>query len=291
MATCSDSDSSSDVTYAGWSTTSWKTEDLIAEIKRRYEEKIAELEAEPDGEDTDSDESEDDSGEQEENIDSDVGGYADFVEVELPYKIENMTVLETIHNVFKKVERIGDILIFKLDGGVKIDVHLALQSSIQQQSQGWWVRSEVTCVANNNEYRPDVGGWRRKPTLAQRTKPIVYNCPPPDLWIEVIFNYQKERNKMLTKLRTLRGNSPNIDHVLIALKTTITPIRLNPNPGAQSVVATVKGYRPQRAPYAGQWRPGARFNQVRWYKVEWNKHIVLACGASLYFNDILNQYI
>lgn len=45
---------------------------------------------------------------------------------------------------------------------------------------------------------------------------------------------------MFTKIRSLRRNTPNIEHVLIALKITITPIHLNPNPGAQSVVATVK---------------------------------------------------
>ena len=52
-----------------------------------------------------------------ENTDSDENGdnegYADLVEVELPYKIQNMDVLETIHNVFK-AERIGNILIFKV---------------------------------------------------------------------------------------------------------------------------------------------------------------------------------
>src|SRR6266496_3545025 len=96
---------------------STKLSQLIAEIKRRYEEKIAKLEAESDGdgENTDSDEnedeSEDESDEHEENTDSDENGdtegYADLVEVELPYKIQNMDVLETIHNVFK-AERIGD---------------------------------------------------------------------------------------------------------------------------------------------------------------------------------------
>jgi hypothetical protein len=60
-----------------------------------------------------------------------------------------------------------------------------MQSSIQQQKPRWWVRSEVTCVVANNEYRPDVGGWHRKPSPAQRTKPIINNCPGPDLWIEV----------------------------------------------------------------------------------------------------------
>ena len=95
---------------------------------------------------------------------------------------------------------------------------------------------------------------------------------------------------MFTKLRSLRRSNPNIEHVLIALKTTITPIQLNPNPGAQSVVATAKNYHPQRAPYAGHWRAGVGFDNVRWYKVEWNKHILLSCGASLYFNEILNQF-
>ncbi|PKK71758.1 hypothetical protein RhiirC2_778028 [Rhizophagus irregularis] len=70
-----------------------------------------------DGESTDSDENEAESNEYEENTDSDENGdtegYTDLVEVELPYKIQNMDVLETIHNVFK-AERIDDILIFKM---------------------------------------------------------------------------------------------------------------------------------------------------------------------------------
>ncbi|PKC05075.1 hypothetical protein RhiirA5_421390 [Rhizophagus irregularis] len=92
-----------------------------------------EAESNRDGESTDSDENEAESNEYEENTDSDENGdtegYTDLVEVELPYKIQNMDVLKTIHNVFK-AERINDILIFKV---IKVDVHLALQSSIQQQ--------------------------------------------------------------------------------------------------------------------------------------------------------------
>ncbi|PKY48834.1 hypothetical protein RhiirA4_464538 [Rhizophagus irregularis] len=71
---------------------------------------------------------------------------------------------------------------------------------------------------------------------------------------------------MFTNIRSLRRNTPNIEHVLIALKTTITPIHLNPNSGARSVVATVKTSRSQRAPYAGHWRVGVGFNNVQWYK-------------------------
>ncbi|CAB5384883.1 unnamed protein product [Rhizophagus irregularis] len=76
-----------------------------------------EAESNRDGESTDSDENEAESNEYEENTDSDENGdtegYTDLVEVELPYKIQNMDVLETIHNVFK-AERIDDILIFKV---------------------------------------------------------------------------------------------------------------------------------------------------------------------------------
>jgi len=73
------------------------------------------------------------------------------------------------------------------NSGIEIEVHTALQSSIQQQKPDWWVRSKVTCVANNGEYRPDVGGWCHRPSRGQRTKPIVHSCPPPNLWIEVIY--------------------------------------------------------------------------------------------------------
>ena len=49
----------------------------------------------------------------------------------------------------------------------------------------WYSGSNIICVVGGSERRPDVGIWFRKPTQAQRTNPIINQCPPPDVWIEV----------------------------------------------------------------------------------------------------------
>ena len=50
----------------------------------------------------------------------------------------------------------------------------------------WYTGSNIICCIGGAERRPDVGVWFIKPTKAQRIHPVINQCPPPDVWIEVI---------------------------------------------------------------------------------------------------------
>ncbi|KAF0535229.1 hypothetical protein F8M41_009691 [Gigaspora margarita] len=132
----------------------------------------------------------------------------DIVEIDLPSikTKKREKVLEAIHNIFQ-AERIDDRLFIKVsifvlrlydfyflifvlftqfNGGMKEEIHFALNVSLRQQLPGWWVLNDVVSVVNRNEFRPDVGGWNTRPTRQQRIAPIINSSPPPFLWIEVI---------------------------------------------------------------------------------------------------------
>ncbi|KAF0535232.1 hypothetical protein F8M41_009691 [Gigaspora margarita] len=111
----------------------------------------------------------------------------DIVEIDLPSikTKKREKVLEAIHNIFQ-AERIDDRLFIKFNGGMKEEIHFALNVSLRQQLPGWWVLNDVVSVVNRNEFRPDVGGWNTRPTRQQRIAPIINSSPPPFLWIEVI---------------------------------------------------------------------------------------------------------
>jgi hypothetical protein len=48
--------------------------------------------------------------------------------------------------------------------------------------------STVRCVVQGvGELIPDVGSWMTRPTRPQLVHPVANQCPPPDLWVEVIF--------------------------------------------------------------------------------------------------------
>ena len=88
---------------------------------------------------------------------------------------------------------------------------------------------------------------------------------------------------------------PNTEFVVIAIPTTENPIRANPNPRrrrltqARAVGAGINN-QPARATYIGHWPANSRYQTaVSWYRVKWNQYITLGCGASIYFNDVLNE--
>ncbi|CAJ0647887.1 5562_t:CDS:2, partial [Entrophospora sp. SA101] len=74
-------------------------------------------------------------------------------------------VLETIHNIYQ-AERIDNILFIKFDGFVKGETHMALLYSLDQQLT-WDFLIDTISVVNGNEFRPDIGGWRQRPTREQ----------------------------------------------------------------------------------------------------------------------------
>ncbi|CAG8739872.1 6916_t:CDS:2, partial [Racocetra fulgida] len=196
----------------------------------------------------------------------------DIVEIDLPpiKAKKREKALEAIHNIFK-AERIDDKLFIKFNGVMKEEIHLALNDSLRQQLSSWLVLNDVVSVVNHNEFRPDVGGWSTRPTRQQRIAPIINSSPPPLLWIEA-----KDRDNALNKISYVQPYCQNTEFVLISIPFGTSPFRTNPNPNADSVVATApRTSRPSRAPYLGHWTVGTAFNAVQWYKMQWNEHIIL----------------
>ena len=72
---------------------------------------------------------------------------------------------------------------------MKQDLHKAISRLLDNLLPGhFYVMSQVTSMVGDNFYLPDVGAWRVRPTRDQSRKPIQYNSPQPDLWIEVFTN-------------------------------------------------------------------------------------------------------
>jgi len=68
-------------------------------------------------------------------------------------------------------------------------IHKAITGSIGAQLPApWGIRSNVICLVHGNQFRPDVGGWNPPPPRMQAIYPLVHQCPPPLLWIEVTHN-------------------------------------------------------------------------------------------------------
>ncbi|CAG8631382.1 10830_t:CDS:2, partial [Diversispora eburnea] len=212
----------------------------------------------------------------------------DMIELELPeIKAKDKKrdkILEAIHDIFN-AEIIDNKLFIKFDGGIKSEIHKKVMNSLDQQLPAWWNQIDNICVVNGNQYRPDVGGWNLKPTIDQRGSPIINSCPPPNLWIEVTYDRHGDRNNAINKITRIQPHCPNTEFVIIVvpIPTTEHPFPQNKKPGVASKVAKLKTVRPY-APYLGHWPVG---NTVRWYKMKWNRHLVLGCGANIDFNDIL----
>ena len=102
-----------------------------------------------------------------------------------------------------------------------------------------------------------------------------------------MYDNAKDRNNALNKIQYVLPYCSNTEFVLVALPRVTTPIQANPNPGAPSIAVTAATSCPSTTPYIGHWTVGMTFDAVQWYPIEWNKHIILGCGTSIHFNDIL----
>jgi len=100
----------------------------------------------------------------------------------------------------------------------------------------------------------------------------------------VTYDKPDDCNNAINKITRVQRHCPNTEFVIIVVPATGPPFPANSNPGVGSTAATPKTACPSHAPYLGHWPVG---NVVRWYKMKWNKHLVLGCGANIYFNDIL----
>ncbi|CAJ0759894.1 10561_t:CDS:2 [Entrophospora sp. SA101] len=101
---------------------------------------------------------------------------------------------------------------------------------------------------------------------------------------KVAYDKHGDRDNGINKITCIQPHCPNTEFMIIVLPTIGLPLPANPNPGVASMVGTPKTARPSHAPYLGHWLVG---NTVRWYKMKWNRHLVLGCGANIDFNDIL----
>ncbi|RHZ75700.1 hypothetical protein Glove_212g219 [Diversispora epigaea] len=213
----------------------------------------------------------------------------DILEIDMPSIKANKRekVLEAIHNIFQ-AERIDDKLFIKCDGLGKEEIHRTLGDSLRPQLLTWTVETNVICVVNGNEFRPDVGGWNRRPTRPQRFAPIINSCPPPFLWIEVAFNKNDDRNNAINKIAYVQPYCPNTEFVIIIIPFGTTAFPANKNPDAISIVATPRSDRPFRAPYLGHLAVGNNIDTIQWYNMQWNQHHVLGCGANIHFNDVFD---
>jgi hypothetical protein len=76
-------------------------------------------------------------------------------------------------------------------------MHRRLTNSAEAFNPNWTVGTNSICVVGGAERRPDVGVWFIRPTFAQRSRPIIDQCPPPNVYIEVIVLISTEENRKI----------------------------------------------------------------------------------------------
>ncbi|CAB4489369.1 unnamed protein product [Rhizophagus irregularis] len=125
-------------------------------------------------------------------------------------------------------------------------------------------------------------------TYQQLHNPIANACLPPNVYIEVFYNRDPNRQRAFDKLPVIQQNFPAIEFVRIALPDSQGPFRQNPNPGVASVPSTPENppnVRTNHAPYFIYWNG----TNATYYKFNWNEHLVLGCGWTLELNNVLGS--
>ncbi|CAG8632435.1 1542_t:CDS:2 [Cetraspora pellucida] len=123
------------------------------------------------------------------------------------------------------------------------------------------VKSEI-----HSKYRPE-------PARNQRIKPIINSSKI------LIGTYDNSGD---------RDNAIN-KFARIIISATETAFPTNSNPGVGSVTATPKMARPSSAPCLGHLSARNIITAIQWYKMKWNRHLVLRCGVNIDFNDKLEE--
>ncbi|CAB4411361.1 unnamed protein product [Rhizophagus irregularis] len=185
-------------------------------------------------------------------------------------------------------EIINNDLFIKIDGGHKEDIQANFLISGRVYNPNWFIALNTYCVIAGNECKPDVGVWFQRPTYQQLHNPIANACPPPNVYIEVFYNCDSDRQCAFDKLVVIQQNFPAIEFVGIALPDRQDPFHQNPNPGVASAPSTPENssnVRPNCAPYFIYWNG----TNVTYYKFNWNEHLVLGCGWTLELNNVLGS--
>ncbi|RGB38559.1 hypothetical protein C1646_755525 [Rhizophagus diaphanus] len=226
-------------------------------------------------------------------IEETVRGRQDQVVVKLQLpdgKLNSLNVRNAIHSYYKAEIINYELLIIQYDGGDKQRIHRKLAMSFENQNGTWYTESDVICVIGNDDRRPDVGIWFQWPSKQERVTPLKSLCLPPDIWIEVFYNRDSDRQNALEKIDSLQNNLDgilNVEYVGIAIPHTYNTFQLNPFPGALSMpaIATRQNKRPQLAPYLIHWD---MTYTPHYYIINWNLHLRLRCDVIINFNIILD---
>ncbi|CAG8671447.1 15748_t:CDS:2 [Rhizophagus irregularis] len=159
-------------------------------------------------------------------------------------------IREAVHSIYK-AEIINKDIFIKIDGGLKTTIHFDLVISARAHNPNWFVVPTTTCIVGPNSYGPDVGIWYIRPTFNQLGHPILYACPPPNVWIE-----DPDRQHALNNFNDVQQINPTIEFVGIALPDMIRCYRQNPAPGVASVHVKPENdqtARPSRASGSPMW--------------------------------------
>ncbi|CAB4379958.1 unnamed protein product [Rhizophagus irregularis] len=168
------------------------------------------------------------------------------------------------------------------DRGYKELIHHKLSNMCKAHNGNWFTASNVICMVGNDQWRSDAGAWFQWPSYHE---PIKNYCIPPDLWLEVFYNRDLDRENALEKIDKVQHDLDgifNIEFVTIALPDRRSHFCGNPNLGAISILAnpTSQNTRPYLAPYLIHWNA----NNIPVYCiVNWNHHFVLKCGILTLF--------
>ncbi|PKY20233.1 hypothetical protein RhiirB3_433482, partial [Rhizophagus irregularis] len=149
---------------------------------------------------------------------------------------------------------------FDFDSREKEDIYDELRSSLKEQLPEWWSQEKVVCIVHSNEYYPDVGSWQQKPSHKQWRFPFIYNCPPPQIWIEVVYNITNDRERALEKIWSSKCYCCKTKFIIIVLPYGKEPYHQNPSPGSDSEeVEDDDDYEnPKPCPYCGEIIPNSK---------------------------------
>ncbi|CAB4426773.1 unnamed protein product [Rhizophagus irregularis] len=213
----------------------------------------------------------------------------DIVEIDLPDELSmnkaDAHVLEIIHMIYS-ADRIENKLFIKYDGLNKERIHYKLVNSAKTFNPVWYSASNGICVIGGAECQSDTGIWFIRPTQAQRTHPIINQCPPPDVWIEVFFNKDLDQSNAINKVNYCQRFWTGTEYLGICIPETTFQ---NSNPAQASTAVVQQNNRPNQPPYGIYW--DANENPPVYFTYTWNNHFNFACGWRIDFNIVLNEIL
>jgi len=205
----------------------------------------------------------------------------------------NDKVLEDNMSWLKHCDYDGQQFIVKLDNLSKDNAAINLRNSMKTH----FASSETGCkplirYGNMHQFlQPDSCAWTaaRKPTQAEKNNNLTNSLRHPDVWIEIAYNNTNDREKAKTKIQNTLiptwGAAMHI--VLILLPGTWASFPNNPGVAASTPLALLNAA--PATPYIMYWPVNTAFNAPMYYRMAWNKHVVVG-GWQLECNDVLSEF-